>query len=123
MENQDTSKIFNWKLEKDVYKSSIFLKKLMKERTALSLVLGYIKDAKGDTPLRKMNMTLPYKTELEMIKAYRKTHSKGYFSTKIVMSKHKWGRTLPINYLSLSIMKRSTRHTFCELDVSARNFA
>jgi hypothetical protein len=54
------------------------------------------------------------KTELEMIKAYRKTHSKGYFSTKIVMSKHKWGRTLPINYLSLSIMKRSTRHTFCD---------
>ena len=68
MENQDM-KIFDWKLEKDVYKSSIFLKKQMKERTPLSLVLGYIKDTKGDTPLRKMNMTLPYKTELEMIKA------------------------------------------------------
>lgn len=107
-------KQINWKLERDTFKGSIFLKKQMKEYTPLSLVLGYIKDDMGETPLRRMNMVLPYKTEGEMIKSYKKLYSKGIFSTKIVMPKHKWGRTLPIDYLSLSIMKRSTRHTFCE---------
>jgi len=107
-------KNFNWKLEKALYKSSIFLKKEMKEKTPLPLVLGYIKEGLGNDPLKRMNMTLPYKTELEMIEAYKQTYKKDAFQTKIVMPKHKWGRTLPINYLSLSIMKRSTRHSFCD---------
>jgi phage/plasmid-associated DNA primase len=120
----DEQKIFNWKLNEKMFKTSIFLKKNMKENPSLMNVLGYIKDEMGNTPLRRMNMKLPYKTELEMMKAYKKKYTKGSFYIKIVLSKHKWGRTLPVDYLSLSIMKRSVRHSLCDgiyMDIDMEN--
>lgn len=112
----DTPKRFEWTLSKDCTKS-IFLKKKMEEFSDIKMVNGFIDNKLGITYQGNCKYShIRYKTELAQMEDYKKTYNiKGkYFSTAYISSKHKWGRIIPVNYLSLSIMRRQTRHSLCD---------
>jgi len=107
-----------WKLDRKRLKS-IFDKKKMREYTDIRKVLGFIEAEMGITfqgNARYAGMPKDLKTELDLMKAYAEKYDDrgGYFSVAHTMSKHKWGRTIPAGYLSLSVQHRPTRHALCD---------
>ena len=107
-----------WKLDRKRLKS-IFDKKKMREYTDIRKVLGFIEAEMGITfqgNARYAGMPKDLKTELDLMKAYAEKYddSGGYFSVAHTMPKHKWGRTIPAGYLSLSVQHRPTRHALCD---------
>ena len=112
----DTPKHFNWTLSKECTKS-IFLKKKMEEFTDIKMVNGFIDNKLGITYQGDCKYAhIRYKTELDQMQEYKKNynHKSKNFATAYISSKHKWGRITPVNYLSLSIMRRQTRHSLCD---------
>ena len=112
----DTPKHFNWTLSKEFTKS-IFLKKKMEEFTDIKMVNGFIDNKLGITYQGDCKYAhIRYKTELDQMQEYKKNynHKSKNFATAYISSKHKWGRITPVNYLSLSIMRRQTRHSLCD---------
>jgi phage/plasmid-associated DNA primase len=112
----DTPKHFNWTLSKECTKS-IFLKKKMEEFTDIKMVNGFIDNKLGNTYQGDCKYAhIRYKTELDQMQDYKKNynHKNQNFSTAYISAKHKWGRITPVNYLSLSIMRRQTRHSLCD---------
>jgi phage/plasmid-associated DNA primase len=107
-----------WKLDRKKLKS-IFDKKKMREYTDIRKVLGFIEAEMGITfqgNARYAGMPKELKTELDLMKAYAEKYddSGGYFSVAHTMPKHKWGRTIPAGYMSLSVQHRPTRHALCD---------
>lgn len=107
-----------WKLDRKKLKS-IFDKKKMREYTDIRKVLGFIDAEMGITfqgNARYAGMPKDLKTELDLMKAYAEKYDdrEGYFSVAHTMPKHKWGRTIPAGYLSLSVQHRPTRHALCK---------
>lgn len=90
----------------------------MNEYPASSKVLGFIQNDMGivfqDNP--KYEGTSICKTELEMMKKYYDMYCRpeDKFIVAHSLSKIKWGRTNPVNHLSLSVMHRPTRHALCQ---------
>lgn len=107
----DSRRTFNWKLDKKMYNTSIFIKKKMREYSPIGKVLGFIKEKMGNEKLKKYSS---YNLEIDMIKAYKNIYKDKIFHTSFILSKHKWGRINPTNFLSLSIMHRPTRHSLCD---------
>lgn len=107
-----------WKLDRKKLKS-IFQAKKMREYTDIRKVLGFIEAEMGITfqgNARYAGMPKELKTELDLMKAYAEKYddSGGYFSVAHTMPKHKWGRTIPAGYMSLSVQHRPTRHALCD---------
>jgi len=107
-----------WKLDRKNLKS-IFDKKKMREYTDIRKVLGFIEADMGITfqgNARYAGMPKDLKTELDLMKAYAEKYCDrdGFFSIAHTMAKHKWGRTIPAGYLSLSVKHRPTRHALCD---------
>jgi hypothetical protein len=102
----------NWKLDKSLFKKSIFLKKNINEKCDKKMIYGFIKNEMG-IKLNKKN--IKYTTELQHIKEYKNLYNKteDRFITKFILPNHEWGRIIPINNLSLSIFHRPTRHALC----------
>ena len=104
-----------WKL--DALRTTIFSQKKCEENVDTELVEGFIQDKMGinyDGIARYA--ILPYKDELLQIQKYKSKYNK--LTKNYVVShglpKHKWGRVVPSNYLSLSIFHRPTRHALCD---------
>ena len=109
-------KTFDWTLSKNVT-TTIFAKKKMEEFTDIKKIYGFIKERMGITyqgDNRYKHIT--FNTELHQIEQFRNMYDRGTksFQVAFTLSKHKWGRIQPANYLSLSIMHRPTRHGLCE---------
>lgn len=107
-----------WKLLRKHLKS-LFDKKKMREYTDIRKVLGFIEAEMGITfqgNARYAGMPKELKTELDLMKAYAEKYNdrEGYFSIAHTMPKHKWGRTIPAGYMSLSVQHRPTRHALCD---------
>jgi len=102
----------NWKLDKSLFKKSIFLKKTINEKCDKRMIYGFIKNEMGVKLNRK---DIQYTTEQEQIKEYKNLYNKAEdrFHTKFILPNHEWGRIIPVNNLSLSIIHRPTRHALC----------
>lgn len=108
-------KVFEWKLLKTAWTKSIFNKKKMKERIDINLIYGFIKSEMGiayQGCSRYDGIPCEIKTELDQIKYLRNQYDKKQKIIKMAhcLPKHKWGRTIPIGYSSLSVLHRPTRH-------------
>ena len=106
---------FSWKLSKAEYTKTIFAKRKMKEYTNIHYVYGFIKSEMGITyqgNQRYDGIPVEIKTELDQIKKFKEKYDKKekYVKMAHVLPPHKWGRTKPIDYCSLSVMHRPTRH-------------
>jgi phage/plasmid-associated DNA primase len=132
MANTDSlSDTFCWTLDKKLFDDTIFSKKKMVEFVDVKKVNGFIKNELGMSYQGQMNkwydmMSVLYPTELEQIKKYKSTYDKKKkgFQVAIHLPKHKWGRTIPAFYLSLSILPRITRHSLCKdhyVDIDMQN--
>jgi len=114
-------KVFEWKLFKKDWTKTIFSKKKMKERVNISLIYGFIKAEMGiayqGNP-RYDGVPFEIKTELDQVKYLRNQYDKKqkYIKMVHILPSHKWGRTIPIGYASLSVLHRPTRHRFCEAE-------
>ena len=81
---------------------------------------GFIKNEMGisyqSVPRYEGGVCKTYKTELERMIKFKELYNKklNRFQVAHKLAKHKWGRIVPHNYLSLSIFHRPTRHTFCD---------
>ena len=112
--------MFNWKIEKKTLGETIFHKKKMLETTNIKLIYGFIKNNMGvsfiGNPKYNNNVAFGVKTELEQIKKYKESYNKKLkgFQLGFILPKHKWGRVIPVNYSSLSVFTRGTRHKLCE---------
>ena len=102
----------NWKLEKNIFKKSIFLKKIINEKCDKRMIYGFIKNKMG---IKLNNKNIQYTTEQEQIKEYKNLYNilEDRFQTKFILPNHEWGRIIPVNNLSLSIIHRPTRHALC----------
>jgi len=112
-------KIFEWKLLKTAWTKSIFTKKKMKERVDINLIYGFIKSEMGiayQGCSRYDGLPCEIKTELDQIKYLRNQYDKKAKTIRMAhcLPKHKWGRTIPIGYSSLSVLHRPTRHKLSE---------
>lgn len=108
--NQDIK--LNWKLEKSIFKKSIFLKKIINEKCDRRMIYGFIKNKMG---IKLSNKNIQYTTEQEQIKEYKNLYNtlEDRFQTKFILPNHEWGRIIPVNNLSLCIFHRPTRHALC----------
>ena len=121
--------IFNWKLLSIDYKKTIFEKKKCVEKIEVARLYGFIKADMGISYLGHHKydyLSVAYPTELEQMKEYKKTYDKQtkQFQVSFHLPKHKWGRIIPSNNLSLSVFRRSSRHTFCDgsyIDLDMQN--
>jgi hypothetical protein len=109
---------FNWTLNRAEWTTTIFAKKKMRERCNIRLIYGFIKAEMGIAYgglSRYSGMPSEIKTELDLVKNYKNLwkEKEKYFSVAHTLPKHKWGRTIPNKYLSLSIFHRPTRHRLC----------
>jgi len=112
---EEAVKVFEWKLLKTAWTKSIFNKKKMKERVNINLIYGFIKSEMGiayQGCSRYDGLPCEIKTELDQIKYLRNQYDKKQKFIKMAhcLPKHKWGRTIPIGYSSLSVLHRPTRH-------------
>jgi|694.fasta_scaffold04525_27 phage/plasmid-associated DNA primase len=122
--------MFNWKLEKKTLGETIFNKKKMVEHTNIKLIFGFIKNKMGisfiGNPRYNNNVAFGVKTELEQIIKYKESYNKKLkgFQLGFILPKHKWGRIIPVNYSSLSVFHRPTRHRLCQdyyVDIDIEN--
>lgn len=109
--------VFNWTLNPEDFKKTIFDKKKCVEYINVSKVYGFIKNEMGINygGIDRYGH-LPYANELEWVKKYKTIYDKKskQFKTGYYLPKHKWGRIIPIDYLSMSVAHRPTRHSLCE---------
>ena len=113
----DEPAIFNWKLNFECYKTSIFEKKKMTEHTNIKMIYGFIKNNLGIAYQGiKRYDGVPFKTELDQMIKYKEFYSKKSkkFQVSFQLPKHKWGRIQPGFHTSLSVYHRPTRHSLCE---------
>jgi len=107
--------VFEWKLKKTEWTKSIFNKLKMKEYVNIHQIYGFIKADMGITYQgnpRYDGIPCEIKTELDQIKALRNLYDvkQEHISMAHVLPVHKWGRTIPVGYASLSVLHRPTRH-------------
>jgi len=113
--------VFPLKLVKGMVNTSIFLKQKMREVCHTGKLLGVIKRKEGlviDWESGK------YKNDNDLFKDYYELYDDEAFQTSYYLSKHKYGRCMPDNYLSLATMRRTFRHSFCDgiyIDIDMRN--
>jgi len=100
-------------ITKEMMKDSIFLKQKMKERCNVGMLLGVIKREEGQVIEWDDNPT-SYKNENPMFKDYYKTFDEEEFHTSYYLPKHKFGRCNPKGWLSLSVFRRTMRHSFAK---------
>lgn len=112
-------------ITKEMVKNSIFPKQKMTERCNVGKLLGVIKRKEGeDIGWSNEYPAFPYKNENPMLKDYYNTFKQEEFHTSYYQSKHKYGRCMPKDYLSLSVFRRALRHSFAEgiyKDIDMRN--
>lgn len=105
----------NWTLQP--FRSSIFLQKKCEEYVDEELLEGFIYDKMGISydGIRRY-IAVPFKAELDQITLYKRKWNKQTKSIHITyhLPKHKWGRILPNQHVSLSVFHRPTRHSFAE---------
>lgn len=122
-----TPTAFAWSLDKTLYTNSIFAKKKMTEVCNTRKLYGFIKTEMGISYSGiKRYEFLPDATELATVKRYKEILNKksGKFEVAFNLPKHKWGRVIPADYLSLSVMHRPTRHSLCDgfyIDIDIEN--
>ena len=114
-------KIFDWKMMKSAWTKSIFTKKKMREVVPINLIYGFIKSEMGiayQGCSRYDGIPTEIKTELDQIKYLRDQYCRQnkYIKMAHCLPKHKWGRTIPIGYSSLSVLHRPTRHRLSEAE-------
>jgi len=108
--------VFNWKLDKNTVNTSIFFKKKMIEYANIKLIYGFLSTNMGITYIGnyKYNCNVAYgvNTENEQIEQYKQMYNDKLngFQLGFILPKHKWGRIIPVNYCSLSVFRRETRH-------------
>lgn len=99
-----------WELEKR-YKESIYDGITINEYTDLKKVKGYIKLNKEEEE-RSEYMRGKYKDDKEQMKSYMTRYKEGIFKIRTYLPKHKWGRIQYEGHTSLSIFRRSIRHSY-----------
>jgi len=120
---------YKWTIQPQ--KKSIFSKVIVKEYIEPYLPLQYIKEGhskdfnKGDAHKKEL---LKYNNEKVFLEKYMEKYDKQEecFMTSYLLPKHKWGRLVPTDYLSMSITPRKIRHTFCDgkyRDIDMKNSA
>lgn len=110
-------KIFNWRLNPDDYKTTIFDKKKMTEHTNIKMIYGFIKNNLGIAYQGiKRYEGIPYKTEIDQMIKYKECFNKmtKNFQVSFQLPKHKYGRVTPCNHASLCVYHRPTRHSLCK---------
>lgn len=111
---------FEWTLNSAMVRTTIFEKKKCVELIDVAKLYGFIKNEMGisyqSVPRYEGGVCKTYKTELEQMIKFKELYNRkmNRFQVAHKLAKHKWGRTIPSNYLSTSIFHRPTRHTFCD---------
>ena len=105
----------SWKL--DALRTTIFSQKKCEEHVDPELIEGFIQDKMGIAyeGIDRYKV-LPFRDELLQINKYKTKYNKvtKTYIASHALPKHKWGRVVPSNYLSLSIFHRPTRHALCD---------
>ena len=111
----------SWKILKKDASTSIFTKKKMREYTPIGRVLGFISanmgvSYRGVGKYSHMLKSTRITCEQDQMRLYKDNYNKvdEYFHTSYSLAKHSYGRVSPNGYLSLSIFRRSTRHTYAD---------
>lgn len=109
-------------LSKEFAKKSVFWNGRspirVREHANMLKIVGFIQNDMGITyqgnPRYEHATTC--KTEIQMMKSYHNNYVRENecYGTAHKLTKMCWGRTLPVDYLSLSVMHRPTRHALCD---------
>ncbi len=111
---------FDWTLNASMVRTTIFEKKKCVELVDVKKLYGFIKAEMGisyqSVPRYEGGVCKTYKTELEQMIKFKELYNRklNRFQVAHKLAKHKWGRIIPSNYLSLSVFHRPTRHSFCD---------
>ena len=121
VESETGDFVFDWKLNPQDAKTSIFLKVKCFEDIPIDKIYGFLHSGMG---VNYDNWN--FENEQQLIKKYKSKYNKKIkkFITTHHLAKHKWGRTQPSGYLSSSIFHRPTRHSLCDenyIDIDMKN--
>lgn len=116
-----------WELDKR-YKESIYDGITINEYTDIKKVKGYIRMNKKEEVKKNKYMNEKYKDDREQMMSYMTRYKKEdkVFKIKTILSKHKWGRIQYEGHTSLSIFRRSLRHSYSKgkyIDIDIVNSA
>jgi len=126
-ETGETEYKFDWKLDPEMFKNTIFDKKKMREYADIKMIYGFVKSNMGiNYSGIKRYEGLPYKTELDQMIKFKETYNgkKKWFDVGHHLPKHKWGRVIPSGYTSLAVLHRPTRHSLASgryVDIDMKN--
>ena len=121
--------VFPWRLDRNKAIQTIFTRKCMRETPNLSKVLGFVDSGMGISfrGHRQYDFaTSKFTTEQDQMVAYKNLYNikRQCMDIGYTLPAHKWGRIIPADNLSLSIMHRPTRHAFCKgkyVDIDMEN--
>jgi len=108
----------NWHLTKTQYLKSIYNTKnnTIQESADVAKILSFIKNKQGIDFSDKHPQKEHFSNELDFMTRYQSTYnaSTDSFISKLSFPKHKWGRAIPVESISLSMMHRPTRHALAK---------
>ena len=107
-----------WKLNKKEAQRSIYNTKTQKinEYPDFLKLKSFLKNSMGIEFSKTHPQAKHFENELEQIQKYfnfKFNKKEGKIQTKLNFPLHRWGRCNPVDYLSLSVFHRPTRHAFC----------
>lgn len=124
------SKIINgWKLNKKEATRSIYNAKTTKlnEHAEYQMVSSFVSNNMGIDFSQTHPQSKYHSSENLLMTRYLKqkfAKKDNCFKIKVYFPKHRWGRIIPVDYLSLSVMHRPTRHALCKdiyVDIDLEN--
>ena len=107
-----------WKLNKKEAKRSIYNTKTQKinEYPCLLKLQSFLRNSMGIKFSKTHPQAQHFENELEQIQKYfnfKFNKKENKVQTKLNFPLHRWGRCNPVDYLSLSVFHRPTRHALC----------
>tara|TARA_R110000765_G_scaffold340278_2_gene430355 strand:+ start:681 stop:3227 length:2547 start_codon:yes stop_codon:yes gene_type:complete len=105
---------FSWKINPKVAKQTIYSKQKCVERVDINQIYGFINAEMGITYEGAQHTR--WGNEMKQVQEYKNRYSKKtrLFHIQHKLAKHKWGRTQPVGFASMSVFHRPTRHALCE---------
>lgn len=111
--------ISGWKLNKKIATRSIYNAKntILNEYADPKMIASFLSNELGVDFSQSHPQSKYHTNEAVQLDKYVKqkyNDKKQCFNNKIYFPKHRWGRCIPTDYLSLSVFHRPTRHALCE---------
>ena len=115
----NSTSAFSISLNPDIYARQSIFNSFVNEQIDPNMVFNILKTSNliaFDSDRYKSGIGSLYPTEKELLQQYLNNYvpELNVMVSSFYLPKHKWGRIMPVDYLSMSVFHRPTRHSLCK---------